>query len=153
MNLAERARKAAKLTQTELSKLLGVKQQLLSRWEKGARMSAPAATLMRLIELEPEGIVHLLRAERGEKPGFAGDGGPPPKRRQSYAPAVDEWGNPTAVGEGEADLGWERGEELGAGEMVGFEDAAPDESDDGAGDFFKPSFPGEADFEPSEGQV
>ncbi len=131
MNLAQRARKAAGLTQVELAKLLGVKQQLLSRWEKGAKMSAPAVALMRLLERDAEVVVGLLR--NADEPGFAGDGGPPPRRDGGFRPMVDEFGNPLAEGSGdEPDLGW------APDEAIGIEDD---------GDFYAP------DFTSAEGQT
>ena len=114
-NLAKRARAAIDLTQAELAKLLGVKHQLLSRWEKGAKMSALAVTLMVLVEREPEAVLRCLSDARpGAAPGYAGDGGPPPARRNSFqyeGDPVDEHGFVRAQGERQEEgFGWGPGE-------------------------------------------
>lgn len=111
-NLVKRARAAAGLTQAALAKLLGIGQPLVSRWERGAKMSAPARALLVVLEREPEAVLRALRAE--DAPGFAGDGGPPPARRRDHTPAVDAWGFTSAEGPApEPDLGWAPGDDLG----------------------------------------
>jgi hypothetical protein len=89
-------------------------------------MSAPAITLMALLERDAETIVGLLRGTRvTAEPGFAGDGGPPPARRGHQPPVVDEFGNPLVDGSGdEPDLGWAPDDSIGTDE----------------GDFYTPEF-------------
>ena len=46
MNLAQRARKAAGMNQTEFAEYLGVKQPHVSMWEAGRPMSRPTQRLL-----------------------------------------------------------------------------------------------------------
>lgn len=126
MNLIQRARKAVGLTQAELARLLGTKQQIISRWERGGKMSAPAVALLTVVEREPEAVLRALRA--GNEPGFAGDGGPPPVRsRGQNRPVVDEFGFTDVEGPApEADIGWAPGDDLGVAGFSPEFDAPPE---------------------------
>lgn len=56
-------RKSAKLTQAEMAPLMGMSLSGYRKWEQGRRqISGPAATLLRVIEKEPEAIKRALSA-------------------------------------------------------------------------------------------
>lgn len=161
-NLVKRARAAAGLTQLALAKLLGVGQPLISRWERGSKLSAPAVALLTVLEREPEAALRALHAAHAaDAPGFTGDGGPPPVRSQGQGqgPPTDEFGWPTAEGPApEPDVGWAPGDDLGVSEFSLEFDAGADPADpadpaetaddlDENGDFFTPGFDGGEDQE------
>ena len=56
-------RKRAKLTQAQMAPLLGMSLSGYRKWEQGARrVSGPAATLLCVIENEPEAVKRALLA-------------------------------------------------------------------------------------------
>ncbi|MFZ1773544.1 MAG: helix-turn-helix domain-containing protein [Rhizobiaceae bacterium] len=56
-------RQKARLTQVQLAQLLGMSVSGYRKWEQGQRrVSGPAATLLRLIEKEPEAVKRALLA-------------------------------------------------------------------------------------------
>lgn len=56
-------RQKARLTQAQLAHLLGMSVSGYRKWEQGQRrISGPAATLLRLIEKEPEAVKRALLA-------------------------------------------------------------------------------------------
>ncbi len=56
-------RKQAKLTQTQMAALMGMSVSGYRKWEQGARrVSGPAATLLRIIEREPNAVRRALLA-------------------------------------------------------------------------------------------
>jgi len=56
-------RKQAKLTQAQMAPLMGMSLSGYRKWEQGARrVSGPAATLLRVIQKEPEAVRRALLA-------------------------------------------------------------------------------------------
>ncbi len=56
-------RKQAKLTQTQMPPLMGMSLSGYRRWEQEVRrVSGPAATLLRVIQKEPEAVRRALRS-------------------------------------------------------------------------------------------
>ncbi len=56
-------RKQAKLTQAQMAALMGMSVSGYRKWEQGARrVSGPAATLLRIIEREPNAVRRALLA-------------------------------------------------------------------------------------------
>ena len=56
-------RKQAKLTQAQMAPLMGMSLSGYRKWEQGTRrVSGPAATLLRVIEKEPEAVKRALLA-------------------------------------------------------------------------------------------
>ena len=56
-------RERAKLTQTQMAALMGMSVSGYRKWEQGARrVSGPAATLLRIIEREPNAVRRALLA-------------------------------------------------------------------------------------------
>ena len=56
-------RKQAKLTQAQMAPLMGMSLSGYRKWEQGARrVSGPAATLLRVIQKEPEAVKRALLA-------------------------------------------------------------------------------------------
>ncbi len=56
-------RKQAKLTQAQMATLMGMSVSGYRKWEQGARrVSGPAATLLRIIEREPDAVRRALLA-------------------------------------------------------------------------------------------
>lgn len=56
-------RKQAKLTQAQMAVLMGMSVSGYRKWEQGARrVSGPAATLLRIIEREPNAVRRALLA-------------------------------------------------------------------------------------------
>lgn len=54
-------RKQAKLTQAQMAPLMGMSLSGYRKWEQGTRrVSGPAATLLRVIEKEPEAVKRAL---------------------------------------------------------------------------------------------
>ena len=54
-------RKQAKLTQAQMATLMGMSVSGYRKWEQGARrVSGPAATLLRIIEREPNAVRRAL---------------------------------------------------------------------------------------------
>ena len=54
-------RKQAKLTQAQMAPLMGMSLSGYRKWEQGTRrVSGPAATLLRVIEREPEAVKRAL---------------------------------------------------------------------------------------------
>ena len=54
-------RKQAKLTQVQMAPLMGMSLSGYRKWEQGARrVSGPAATLLRVIQREPEAVRRAL---------------------------------------------------------------------------------------------
>ena len=54
-------RKQAKLTQAQMAPLMGMSLSGYRKWEQGARrVSGPAATLLRVIQREPEAVKRAL---------------------------------------------------------------------------------------------
>ena len=54
-------RKQAKLTQAQMAPLMGMSLSGYRKWEQGTRrVSGPAATLLRVIEREPEAVKRTL---------------------------------------------------------------------------------------------
>ncbi|MDE0433115.1 MAG: helix-turn-helix domain-containing protein [Bryobacterales bacterium] len=54
-------RKQAKLTQAQMASLMGMSLSGYRKWEQGTRrVSGPAATLLRIIEKEPEAVRRAL---------------------------------------------------------------------------------------------
>ena len=54
-------RMETKLTQTQMAALMGMSLSGYRKWEQGARrISGPAATLLRVIEREPEAVKRAL---------------------------------------------------------------------------------------------
>ena len=54
-------RKLAKLTQAQMAPLMGMSLSGYRKWEQGARrVSGPAATLLRVIQKEPEAVKRAL---------------------------------------------------------------------------------------------
>lgn len=54
-------RKQAKLTQAQMAPLMGMSLSGYRKWEQGARrVSGPAATLLRVIQKEPEAVMRAL---------------------------------------------------------------------------------------------
>ena len=60
-------RKQAKLTQAQMAPLMGMSLSGYRKWEQGTRrVSGPAATLLRVLEREPEAVKRaLLSAGQG----------------------------------------------------------------------------------------
>ena len=60
-------RKQAKLTQAQMAPLMGMSLSGYRKWEQGTRrVSSPAATLLRVLEREPEAVKRaLLSAGQG----------------------------------------------------------------------------------------
>ena len=56
-------RKQAKLTQAQMAPLMGMSLSGYRKWEQGTRrVSGPAATLLRVLEREPEAVKRALLA-------------------------------------------------------------------------------------------
>ena len=56
-------RKQAKLTQAQMAPLMGMSLSGYRKWEQGTRrVSGPAATLLRILEREPEAVKRALLA-------------------------------------------------------------------------------------------
>ena len=56
-------RKQARLTQAQMAALMGMSVSGYRKWEQGARrVSGPAATLLRIIEREPNAVKRALLA-------------------------------------------------------------------------------------------
>lgn len=54
-------RKQAKLSQAQMASLMGMSTSGYRKWEQGARsVSGPAATLLRVIQKEPEAVRRVL---------------------------------------------------------------------------------------------
>ena len=54
-------RQRAKLTQAQMAPLMGMSLSGYRKWEQGARrVSGPAATLLRVIQKEPEAVIRAL---------------------------------------------------------------------------------------------
>ena len=54
-------RKQAKLTQAQMAPLMGMSLSGYRKWEQGARrVSGPAATLLRVIQKEPQAVMRAL---------------------------------------------------------------------------------------------
>ena len=54
-------RKRAKLTQTQMAVLMGMSVSGYRKWEQGRRrVSGPAATLLRIIEHDPDAVMRAL---------------------------------------------------------------------------------------------
>ncbi|MCY4549685.1 MAG: helix-turn-helix domain-containing protein [Defluviicoccus sp.] len=54
-------RKQAKLTQAQMAPLMGMSLSGYRKWEQGVRrVSGPAATLLRVIQKEPEAVMRAL---------------------------------------------------------------------------------------------
>ena len=54
-------RKQANLTQAQMAPLMGMSLSGYRKWEQGSRqVSGPAATLLRVIEMEPEAVRRAL---------------------------------------------------------------------------------------------
>jgi len=148
---ALRAREATGLTMRAFAKLIGAAPSSVSRWEKGTlKMNGPTLALMRLILASPDHAQQVLAGE--DQPGFTGDGGPPPARRDAGwdgRAMVDEYGNPLAEGERpEPDLGFEPGAfevEVSPEFTSSSEDDEPSEDGEDGGDpdevpSYRPSF-------------
>ena len=57
-------RKQAKLTQAQMAPLMGMSLSGYRKWEQGARqVSGPAATLLRVIQQEPEAVRRALTVD------------------------------------------------------------------------------------------
>ena len=62
-------RKRAKLTQVQMAPLMGMSLSGYRKWEQGTRrVSGPAATLLRVIEREPEAVRRVLLSLSGTGP-------------------------------------------------------------------------------------
>ena len=62
-------RKQAKLTQAQMAPLMGMSLSGYRKWEQGTRrVSGPAATLLRIIEKEPEAVRRALLPPCGHRP-------------------------------------------------------------------------------------
>ena len=62
-------RKRAKLTQAQMAPLMGMSLSGYRKWEQGTRrVSGPAATLLRVIEREPEAVRRALLSLSGAGP-------------------------------------------------------------------------------------
>ena len=58
-------RKQANLTQAQMAPLMGMSLSGYRKWEQGTRrVSGPAATLLRVIEREPEAVKRALLPDR-----------------------------------------------------------------------------------------
>ena len=58
-------RKQAKLTQAQMAPLMGMSLSGYRKWEQGTRrVSGPAATLLRVVEREPEAVKRALLTDR-----------------------------------------------------------------------------------------
>jgi putative transcriptional regulator len=58
-------RKQAKLTQAQMAPLMGMSLSGYRKWEQGTRrVSGPAATLLRVVEREPEAVRRALLTDR-----------------------------------------------------------------------------------------
>ena len=58
-------RKQAKLTQAQMAPLMGMSLSGYRKWEQGTRrVSGPAATLLRMVEREPEAVRRALLTDR-----------------------------------------------------------------------------------------
>jgi putative transcriptional regulator len=58
-------RKQAKLTQAQMAPLMGMSLSGYRKWEQGTRrVSGPAATLLRVVEREPEAVRRALLTAR-----------------------------------------------------------------------------------------
>ena len=58
-------RKQAKLTQAQMAPLMGMSLSGYRKWEQGTRrVSGPAATLLRVIEREPQAVRRALLTDR-----------------------------------------------------------------------------------------
>ena len=58
-------RKQAKLTQAQMAPLTGMSLSGYRKWEQGTRrVSGPAATLLRVVEREPEAVRRALLTDR-----------------------------------------------------------------------------------------
>ena len=59
-----KVRERAKLTQAQMAPLMGMSLSGYRKWEQGTRrISGPAATLLRVLEREPEAIKRALLSE------------------------------------------------------------------------------------------
>ena len=62
-------RKRAKLTQAQMAPLMGMSLSGYRKWEQGTRrVSGPAATLLHMIEREPEAVRRVLLSLSGASP-------------------------------------------------------------------------------------
>ena len=60
-------RKRAKLTQAQMAPLMGMSLSGYRKWEQGTRrVSGPAATLLRVIQKEPEAVKRALSASNDD---------------------------------------------------------------------------------------
>ena len=58
------SRERAKLTQAQMAPLMGMSLSGYRKWEQGTRrISGPAATLLRVLEREPEAVKRALLSE------------------------------------------------------------------------------------------
>ena len=59
--IPRKVRKQAKLTQAQMAPLMGMSLSGYRKWEQGTRrVSGPAATLLRIIEKEPDAVKRAL---------------------------------------------------------------------------------------------
>ena len=59
-----KVRERAKLTQAQMASLMGMSLSGYRKWEQGTRrISGPAATLLRVLEREPEAVKSALLSE------------------------------------------------------------------------------------------
>ncbi len=78
-------RKQAKLTQAQMAPLMGMSLSGYRKWEQGTRrVSGPAATLLRIIEKEPEAVRRALLSPCGHRPD-SGSAGRRGRRKESRA--------------------------------------------------------------------
>ena len=78
-------RKQAKLTQAQMAPLMGMSLSGYRKWEQGTRrVSGPAATLLRIIEKEPEAVRRALLSPYGHRPD-SGSAGRRGRRKESRA--------------------------------------------------------------------
>lgn len=61
--LSREARRATRLSQDELGRLLGVHRSRVSKWERGtAKPTAPARKLLQMLLADPAGTVTMLES-------------------------------------------------------------------------------------------
>ena len=62
--IPRKVRERAKLTQAQMAPLMGMSLSGYRKWEQGTRrISGPAATLLRVLEREPEAVKRALLSE------------------------------------------------------------------------------------------
>lgn len=64
LNLAQRARKAAGLSQPQLARLLAVDQGTVAKWESGRTPTAATRALLTVMEAHPDVVVETLKKQR-----------------------------------------------------------------------------------------